>query len=140
MPRAIDLSAVSPERAAEILRRREAKKREYARRKETLLARNRAWREANPEKAQQQMRTWRENNPQRAAANKRADYERHRERRLANQAQRFADLNDATVRAAVAHGGGDLGLTCRDIPDEVLPLFRTQMLIRRELRNQKAAA
>lgn len=140
MPRAIDLSTVTPERAAEILRKREAKKREYERKKDVILARTRAWREANPEKCREQCREWREANRERSRANKRADYERHRERRLANQAQRYLDLNDATVRGIVAHGSGTIGLTARDVPDEVLPLFRTQLLINRELRKQKAAS
>ncbi|AXY83343.1 transketolase [Acidovorax phage ACPWH] len=140
MPKAIDLSTVSPERAARLLRNREQKKREYERRKEVIRARAKAWREANPDKEREFGRAWREANPERAAANKRADYERHRERRLANQARRDEDLTDAVVRSRVAHQGVDLGLTSRDIPDEVLPLFRTQMLIKRELRKQKAAS
>lgn len=115
------------------------KKDYYLRKKDEILARNKAWREANPEKERECSRRWKEANPERAAELRRADYERHRERRLANQAQRWRDLNDASVRSIVAHGYGAVGLTSKDVPDEVLPIFRTQMLIKRELRKQKAA-
>lgn len=139
MPRALDLSTLPPERARVVLQRREAKKREYARRKDVLLARQKAWREANPEKERECARRWKEANPERAAELRRENYERHREEKLARAAQRYADLADSVVRAQVAHGYGAVGLTSKDVPDEVLPLFRTQMLIKRELRKQKAA-
>lgn len=115
------------------------KKDYYRRKKEEILARQKAWREANPEKDRECTRRWKEANPERAAELKRIDYERHRERRLENQARRWRDLNDASVRSIVAHGYGAVGLTSKDVPDEVLPIFRTQMLIKRELRKQKAA-
>lgn len=140
MPKALDLSSVPPERARQILARREAKKREYARRKETLLARHKAWREANPDKCQEQARRWRETNPERAAELRRENYERYREEKLARAAKRWQDLSPAVVRSIVAHGYGAVGLTSKDVPDEVLPIFRAQMLIKRELRKQRAAS
>lgn len=115
------------------------KKDYYLRKKDEILARGKAWREANPEKERECTRRWRESNPERAAELKRIDYERHRERRLENQARRYAELNDASVRGIVTRGLTKLGLTSKDVPDEVLPIFRTQMLIKRELRKQKAA-
>lgn len=140
MPRALDLSTLTPERAAQVLARREQKKREYERRKEVLLARGKAWRDANLDKQRELHRAWAAANSEHVAKRKRADYERHRDRRLADQAQRWAELNDASVRSVVAHGYGAVGLTSKDVPDEVLPLFRTQLLINRELRKQKAAS
>lgn len=140
MPKALDLSALSPERARRVLARREAKKREYARRKEVLLARAKAWREANPEKERECTRRWRETNPERAAELRRENYERYREEKLARAAKRYADLTPAIVRSEVTRGMHAMGLTAKDVPDEVLPLFRTQMLIKRELRKQKAAS
>ena len=139
MPRALDLSALPPERARRILARREAKKREYARRKEVLLARAKAWREANPEKERECTRRWREANPERSAELRRENYERYREEKLARAAQRYQDLTPAVVRAEVTRGMHDMGLTAKDVPDEVLTIFRTQMLIKRELRKQKVA-
>lgn len=139
MPKKLDLSTLSPERAKEVLRNREAKKREYQRRKEVLQARNKAWREANPDKEKACTDRWKKANPERAAQLRRENYERYREEKLTRQAQRYWDLTPAVVRAIAAHSGGAIGLTSKDIPDEVLPLFRTQMLIKRELKKQKVA-
>lgn len=140
MPRALDLSTLPPERARQILARREAKKREYARRKEVLLARHKAWREANPEKERECTRRWREANPERAAELRRENYERYREEKLARAAKRYDELAPAVVRSYAAHAYGVDGLTNKDIPDEVLPFFRVQMLIKREIKRQKAAS
>lgn len=115
------------------------KKGYYQRKKAEILARQKAWRESNLDKERECGRRWREANPERKAASRRADYERHRDRRLENQARRWAELNDASVRGIVTQGMRAMGLTSKDVPDEVLPLFRTQMLIKRELRKQKAA-
>lgn len=116
------------------------KKDYYQRKKAEILARQKAWRESNLEKERECGRRWREANPERKAASRRADYERHRDRRLENQARRWAELNDASVRGVVTQGMRAMGLTSKDVPDEVLPLFRTQILIKRELRKQKAAS
>lgn len=111
----------------------------YLRNRERILAYGRAWRAANPEESRRQSAAWRAANPERAAELKRADYERHRPERLNAARRRHEELADSVVRSHVAHGGGKLGLTSRDVPDEVLPLFRQQLLIQRELRKQKAA-
>lgn len=140
MPRALDLSTLTPERAAQVLARREQKKREYERRKEVILARGKAWRDANPDKCREISRRWRQTNPERAAQLRRENYDRYRPEKLARAARRHADLADSVVRAVVAHGYGAVGLTSKDVPDEVLPLFRTQLLINRELKKQKAAS
>lgn len=115
------------------------KKDYYLRKKDEILARGKAWREANPEKDRECTRRWQEANPERAAELRRENYERYREEKLARAAKRWQDLTPAVVRSIVAHGYGAVGLTSRDVPDEVLPIFRTQMLIKRELRKQKVA-
>jgi hypothetical protein len=115
------------------------KKDYYGRKKAEILTRSRTWREKNPDRCQENSRRWAQENSERAAELRRESYDRHRERRLANAAKRWEELNDASVRAVVAHGRGAIGLTSKDVPDEVLPLFRTQLLINRELRKQKAA-
>lgn len=112
----------------------------YLRNRERILAANKAWRAANSEKERANSTAGKAANPERAAELRRADYERHRADRLAAARRRYEELADSVVRAHVAHGGGELGLTSRDVPDEVLPFFRQQMLIKRELRNQKAAS
>lgn len=134
MPRAIDLSTVAPERAARILKGRESKKREYAAKKEIMLARNKAWRDANPEKFAAKTKDWALRNPERKAANTRAYYDRNREAVLAKQAERYHSLNDATVRGRFSQ---DTPLHAWEIPQEMVPAIRQTMLIRRELRKIK---
>lgn len=139
MPRAIDLSTVSPERAAEILRCREAKKREYERKRDILLARNREWRNANPGKCTESARQWRERNRERHEANKKAWYEANRDTVLARQAQRERDLSTPGVLRSIFGRAND-GLTARDCPDEMLELIKIHTLVKRELKARKGAA
>ncbi|WP_315127346.1 hypothetical protein [Comamonas antarctica] len=138
MPKAIDLATVSPERAASLAAKREQKRRMYLRRKEEMLARNRAWREANPVKSRASAGAWGAANPERKAANTRAYYERNREAVLARQSRRNQDLADSVVRSRFAHDIKDLGLTCADVPDAVLPAYRATLQIGRELRRQRS--
>lgn len=83
MPKRIDLSTVSPDRAAKLLRGREQKRRarrsESAEAKEARLAKVRAWRKANPEKMAANDKRWREANPERKAECNRAAKARKRE-------------------------------------------------------------
>jgi hypothetical protein len=133
MPRALDLSVLSPQRAALILARREQKRQEYLRRKEILNARSKAWRAANPEIDKAISREWAANNPARKSASRKASYERNRDEVLARQAQRQKELNDAAVKSAFCAKGD--GLQSKDVPPELVPILRTKMLINRELRN-----
>lgn len=117
---------------------RQQKREYYLRNRERILARNKEWRTANPEKERACREAWQATNQGRVAELKRANYERHREKRLADARRRHDELADSVVRARVARGDRSLGLTSADVPDEVLPFFRQTLLIRRELRKQKA--
>jgi len=139
MPRAIDLSTVSPERAAQILAGRESKKREYERKRDTILSRAREWRAANPEKCAALARKWREENPERSRANKRAWYEANRDTVIARQSQRERDLSTPGAIRKIFGRRGD-GLTARDCPDEMLELIKIHTLVKRELKARKGAA
>lgn len=132
MPRAEDLSDKPPKYVALVLAKREAKKREYQRKREIIIARNNAWRLANPEKYAASAREWKLSNPERKAANTRASYERNREDVLRRQRERDRALCDATVRSAIARRTE--GLCSQDIPDELVGPMRYSLLIRRELR------
>lgn len=134
MAKRVDLSTVTPERAAFLLRCREAKKREYQRRKEVLLERYRAWRGANLDRAKELEKACRDANPDRKAKNTRAYYERNREAVMARQRERDANLCDARVRVLYTRG---TPLQCKDVPDELIPLIRTTILLKREIKEQK---
>lgn len=124
MPRAIDLTAVSPERAAEILRKRAQKKREYEYKRDVILARSKSWQEANRDKARELNRSWKERNRERVREKARARYDR---------------LTDGMVRNVFAYDfAKDAPLRCGDVPDEMIPLIRQTMLIKRELRKAKS--
>lgn len=134
MPRRIDLSTVSPEHAARLLRQREEKRREYERRKDVLLARYRVWAANNPDKVRAVARAWRETNPERKAATRRASYDRNRDAVLARQRERDQNLCDATVKSRFCRGSG---LQSKDVPSELVPALRSAMLVRRALRAEK---
>ena len=128
MPRAIDLSTVSPERAAEILRRQERelqrRKEYYLRNRDRIRAQSKAWHEANRDKARELNRSWKERNRERVRENARARYDR---------------LTDGMVRNVFAYDFvKDTPLRCGDVPDEMIPLIRQTMLIKRELRKAKS--
>jgi len=57
----------------------------YERDREEILARNRAWSEANPDQHADLIRGWAQRNPQRIAAASRRYYQRHREEVLARK-------------------------------------------------------
>lgn len=134
MARAIDLSTVSPERAVEILRRREAKRREYIRRKETLLARNRAWQKANPETAAVGAARWRTENPEKVADGKRTWYEQNRDLQLDRARRRNLELADSVVKSLYARG---TGLQSKDIPADLVAAIRLTIHIKRQIKEQK---
>ena len=134
MPKKIDLSTVAPERAAFLLRCREAKKREYARRKEELLQRNKAWREENMDRAKELEKAWRDANPDRKAKNTRAYYERNREAVMARQREREAELAGSVVKSRYCAG---TPLQSKDIPDALVPLIRNSILVKRAIKEQK---
>lgn len=115
---------------------REQKRRYYEANREQILARGRAWRAANPEKASALNKAWREANQEKHRANKQRWDEEHREEKRALQAMRDALLCDATVKGRYASRSG---LSSADVPDEIVPLIRASMMIRREIRAKKKA-
>lgn len=134
MPKKIDLTTVSPERAAKLLAGREQKKRAYQRRREELLQRNKAWREANPAKANACVKTWQTENPERKAANTKAYYERNKAAVLARSAVRNAELADSVVKGLYC---ARTPLQSKDVPDELVPLIRNSILVKRAIKEQK---
>lgn len=154
MPKALDLSTLSPERARQILQGRAAKKAEYQRKKEFLLERAKAWRAENPDKLAAYAKEWRETNRDQKAATTRAWYERNRDALLAREAARWQaipletrrvlcrrpaeTLSDGYVRSQAAGAHGTTGLRSGDIPDEILPLFRAKIIVKRELQKLRA--
>lgn len=137
MPTKVDLSAVSPERAAHLLRQRESKKRTYQRRKDELLARTKAWRDANPEKAREAAATWKAAHPERVAESKRTWYEQNRDLQLSRAANRNRDLVDSVVKSNYCYAAKGCGLQSKDIPNDLVPAIRLSIQIRREIREQK---
>ena len=137
MPTKVDLSAVSPERAAHLLRQRESKKRTYERRKDELLARNKAWRDANPEKQRDMAAAYKAANPEQVAANKRAWYEQNRDLQIARAGERWRNLTDSCVKTHYCSAANTRGLQSKDIPDELVPAIRLSIQIRRAIREQK---
>lgn len=134
MPRRIDTSQLTEQELARVVKQRALARDRYWRNRERVLATNRAWRDANPERVRAIGREWKAANPERAAASRRASYERHRDAVLARQQSRDAALCDATVKSRFVSG---TGLQSRDVPLELVPIIRTSMLIRRELRAKK---
>ena len=134
MPKKIDLSTATPERAAKLLAGREQKKRAYQRRREELLQRNRVWREENPDKAKACVQTWQVENPERKAANTKAYYERNKAAVLARSAVRHAVLADSVVKGLYCAG---TPLQSKDIPDALVPLIRNSILVKRAIKEQK---
>lgn len=138
-----DLSKLDPVHAKKILDQRAQKKRAYAKRREELLARNKAWKDANPEKMTALTRAWREAHPERNAQNKRAWYDRHRDEILARQSERdkydAENLTEKYVRESFVRSGGGkhMGLSRKDVPKEMIPLLRVTYQIKRHLREQK---
>jgi len=139
MPRAYDLSTLDPKEAERIVRARESKKREYQRKREIILARGRAWRAANPEKAAAATAAWNAANPERHRDNTARWYEANREQILARQKQRERELSTPGVLRSIFLKDFDrsLGLTAKDVPDEVLETVRLTTLIKRELKQRK---
>jgi len=138
MPRAIDLSTVSPKRAAAILKGRAAKAKEYQLRKEIILARNKEWREKNPDKSNAQSAAWRSANPERTAELKRRYYENNCETVKARQKQRETELSTpGAIRSVFYKTAKREGLAARDCPDEILQLVKVTTLIKRELNRKK---
>lgn len=134
MAKAIDLSTVSPARAALLLKKRAAKAAEYQRRKAVLLARNKAWRDANPGLSSELAMRWKKANPERNAENKHRWYAENRELQLQRAAHAKETLTDSVVKSLYCAG---TGLQSKDIPAELVPAIRTTILIKRELRDQK---
>ena len=93
----VDLTAVSPERAAYLLRAREYKKRAYQQRKDELLARSAAWRAANPEKARAIRAAYCAAHPEQVAENKRKWYEQNRDLQITRAANRWHNLADCAA-------------------------------------------
>lgn len=78
MPRKIDLSTVSPERAQQLLRQRERKKQAYAQRPAEFCARSAAWKAENPERVRATKQAWAAANRERRNALARARYQSRR--------------------------------------------------------------
>ena len=114
-------------------RRRDAKKREYARRKDVILARAKAWRDANPEKSAACVKAWGEANPEKKAATTRRWYEKNREQILERARDAHATLIDSVVKSYFCDGSG---LQSKDVPIELLPAIRLSILIKREIKGQ----
>lgn len=138
MAKPIDLSTVSQERAAKLLKNREAKKREYEKRKEIILDRNKAWRAANRDRVADVDRAWREANADRKAVSRREWYEENRELQLSRARARYQNLADSVVRSRVTRDLRDAGLRSCDVPDELLPLFRAKILVQKAIRESKS--
>ena len=134
MAKKIDLATVTPEKAARLLQQREQKRRAYQLRKQELLARNAAWREANPEKTRAYSAKWRAANPERAAAAKRDWYEKNRDLQLRRAAERNKNLVDSVVKGRYC---GKTPLQSKDIPDELVPLIRTSILVKKAIKEQR---
>lgn len=134
MAKKIDLATVSPERAARLLAGRAEKKREYQRRKEVFLARGKTWQAANPEKFKAAVANWKAENPERVADAKRAWYEANRASQLARAAARNIELADSVVKSQYVRG---TPLQSKDVPDDLAPLIRTTILVKRAIKEQK---
>ena len=110
---------------------RESKRLYYLKHKEKIIARNKQWRQENPDRVKKIGKLWRQANTEKKAASRRAWYEANREIVLARQAERYRQLADATLRSRFC---ANSDLQSRDVPDELLPIIRMSILIRRELR------
>lgn len=134
MPKKLDVSTLAPAHRARVLKDRALKAAQYAREKEKILARGKAWREANPDIVAEHNRAWSEAHPERKAAAKRASYDRNRMEVLRRQAARYQSLNDACVKGLFCKHSG---LQSKDVPTELVPVIRTSILIKRELKTQR---
>lgn len=134
MPKPIDLTTVSPERAAHLLVCRERKKREYQRRKTELQARNKAWRDANRDKFNEITNAWKKANPERAAKGRSAWYAANRDLQLSRAAKRYVELADSVVKSLYVR---DTHLQSKDVPDELVPCIRTTIQLKRAIKEQK---
>lgn len=123
MAKAIDLDTVDAKRKAQLLARRLSKRQEYERKKDALLARNRVWREENPEKAASVAEAWRKANAERKAATTRKW-----------QLKAVENMSDSYVKTNFAKKCA--GLTSADVPPEVIQAARVSMLINRTLRTK----
>lgn len=110
---------------------RESKRLYYLKHKEKILAQNKLWRQENRDRAKKIGERWCQANAEKKAASRRAWYEANRETVLARQAERYRQLTDATLRSRFCVNSG---LQSSDVPDELLPVIRTSILIRRALR------
>lgn len=119
------------EREAYRQRCREQKAREYQRRREIILARNKAWRQANPEKVAASAAAWRAANPELKAELRKQWYADNRDLQLARAAARTRDLVDSVVKSQFCRNSG---LSSRDVPPDILPMIRTTLQIRRHLK------
>jgi len=134
MPKKLDVSTLSPSHRARVLKDRALKAAQYAREKEKILARNKAWREANLDVCAEYGKAWVEANQERKAATRRASYDRRRTEVLRRQAARYLSLNDACVKGLFCKHSG---LQSKDVPAELVPIIRSSILIKRELKNQR---
>lgn len=139
MPKAYDLSTLDPVTAERIARARESKKREYRRKREIILARNKAWQADNPEKFRAAGEAWRSANADRKRATTARWYQENCETLKARQRKREQELSTPGVLRSVflKSGDRDLGLTAKDIPDELLETIKLTTLIKRELKQRK---
>lgn len=140
MPRALDLSTLTPGRAALILKRREEKRQDYIRRRDVLLERNRTWQQQNPEKFKAINKNWREQNRDRCKAKKAQWYEERKDERRAAARRAIARLDDSVVRSRLAQEmrrRDGIQISASDIPPAAVPLFRQLLLVRRALREMR---
>jgi hypothetical protein len=125
--------AATTRRNRQLAAGRACKKREYQRKRDVILARTKAWRDANLDTARAISADWRARNPDLVVKSKKEWYERTREHNLARARRRLEDLTDGVVRSRFTT---DSDLASKDIPDAMIPLIRTTILIRRELRQR----
>lgn len=136
MPRAIDLSTVTPQRAHELLKARESKRREYLRKKEIVLRRSKEWREQNKERCAELHKQWREQNRQRKSDTTHASYLRNREKCLARSTKANTELKDSVVKSIFCYG---TGLQSKDVPSDLVPAIRLSIQIKREIKQLRSA-
>lgn len=134
MAKALDITKLTACHGRTVLIRRRAKALEYERRKEVLKARNRAWQLANPEKAKACTKAWAEVNREHLTEKKREWYDANRDLQLQRAADAQRNLADSVVRARFAAGSG---LSASAVPDELVPVVRLSILIKRELKAKR---
>lgn len=131
------MTTLTPEHAAKVLRQRAEKKRAYDLRRNELLARHKAWRDAHPEVVKACGKESRERHRETRLAGKKNYYQRNREYVLQQNAGYARDLAPHVLRSRFVDKDRKAGLTSRDVPDELLPLIKIQILIKRALQEKK---